>query len=283
MLPDLGARLREDLETCQELVLVRQQREVIGELAAAIAEADAQRETLSRVLNGSEPVSTAIVVRLRNALLGAVRNASGEQPWLMWRAFTLRLHNQFQLTAAALAYARCGYGGPVTGSQGKNSGRPVRTPEADVRVLERELASRKLKEAMEAKRTADAIQLSDELIALEPDAAQREKWLEIRQQLERQLPKRREVGSWRIVAVLLTLALFGWAIIPMPDSVTPYSSPSSSAPTMPAPPPAISPDNRTIKTSESRSQAYLEGQADWHAWAKWFNALSGDYRNGAEY
>jgi hypothetical protein len=45
--------------------------------------------------------------------------------------------------------------------------------EAEVRLLQGELASRKLKEAMEAKQTGEAIRLIDELMALEPDAGQR--------------------------------------------------------------------------------------------------------------
>jgi tetratricopeptide (TPR) repeat protein len=107
--------------------------------------------------------------------------------------------------------------------------------EADVRVLQGELASRKLKEAMEAQRTGEAIKLIDELISLEPDAAERQKWQEMRQQLERQLPKR-QVGLWPIVAALLIFAVFGWAIAPGPNSATPYSPQPSPMPPSATPP-----------------------------------------------
>jgi hypothetical protein len=102
-LPDLGNQLRRDLGVCQGLVVAAREHDAISKLEAAIAQADKERETLGRSLNGDEPTWSAppVVTKLRDALVETLQAAPGERPWLIWRAFAHRLHNQFQLTAAA--------------------------------------------------------------------------------------------------------------------------------------------------------------------------------------
>jgi hypothetical protein len=104
VLPDLGARLREDLETCRSLVLASREREAIGELEAAIAEADTQRDKLSHSLDGNEPYSTAptLVTRLRDALIQAVRTAPRRTtPSTSWRA--MRAGASMQVTTRSIS------------------------------------------------------------------------------------------------------------------------------------------------------------------------------------
>jgi hypothetical protein len=84
-LPDIGARIRDNLKTCQGLVSAAREHDAISKLEAAIAEADGQRETLSRCLDGNEPTGSVpqIVANLRDALVQALQIAPGERPWLV--------------------------------------------------------------------------------------------------------------------------------------------------------------------------------------------------------
>ncbi len=262
----------------------------LGPLQAAIAEAEAQRQTLRYSLNGEEPTSIAlpVVVRLRAALLEAAQAVPGERPWLLLRAFTLRLHNEFQMTAAALSLTRLAAAAAHLPTIKAVAGRDViEQLEADIRALERELASRELEGALKADQTTKAIALIDRLLALGSDAEQAAKLRQLRQALDARLRKRRlKIGLAGAAAALLA-----WIFIqpePSGRAAPPHAAPSSVSPpsrpyfdqSEPAPPKPKR-DNRSASRSSSR--AYLDGQADKRSWNTWFGSLSGDYRDGAEY
>lgn len=181
-IPELGPRLQQDLEACQDLAreAVLQDRPEAKRLERAITAARADLATLARYLDGSEPTGpgSGTLAELIAAFRAAAQAGLGPLPWLALRSFALWLHNEQQQTAPALSLARVmqraiGQPRAAEDSQDDALAELRALIEADITTLRRELASRKLEAAMKAGHLQDALASLDELLQLPAEASTR--------------------------------------------------------------------------------------------------------------
>lgn len=227
---ELGAKTARDLEVCRGRLTSGvgspEWRRLIAAVSAA-TEASAAFKSC-RMLDGRPTAATPAVVReLHDAFVATTRPAKSELPWQILREFSLRLHNEWSATEAALALTKLAI------SQIPNSGIQVELLprlEEDARTLRVQLLQAELSAAVSAKDHEAMRRILSDLIPLTEDRKQKSEY----QSALDTLNQRRLTGRFKgaFYAALAVLAIWYFATVgstPRQTSHTPsYTAPNTS-------------------------------------------------------
>lgn len=268
---ELGACTARDLKICRERLASGEGTPETRRLNAAIEAAGASARVFHscEMVNGKPTGETpATVLELYQAFVAATVLAVSDLPWRVLRHFTLRLHNEFSATVAALAFTEVA----LAQCTGKAfTADLVGSLLADRRVLRKELLSNELESAVRADKKRVARHVISELLSLAETAKERDDLQAALWKINRQRTSARvKYGFAAFAAVMLFayIPLSGGNAPPLPRTDTHPSSasrynqsavPSNFAPRPPAPadPDAGQPERRPAPGSAVLTRAEL--------------------------
>lgn len=273
---ECGISAAGDLEICRERLASGEGTPEVRRLVAAI-EAAAEQELAfqrSEIADGRTTARTpAVVADLFCAFVAATRTARSDLPWRLLRAFTLRLHNEFSATAAALSFTqlaiRQGTGKAIASDA-------IRQLQVDLRILRKEQLTIELGAALRASQKTVARRLLTEILTLIDDGEERHEFQAALQRLnQQQTTARIKYGVYAAIglAVVLFLANSNNSNLTTPTSVIPPTvDPDVGrqlppfdpdvAPANPPPAPTAPPFSPPASREPSGNVAYAQGQAD---------------------
>jgi hypothetical protein len=237
---ELGARTAMDLDTCRKRIASGSGTPEIRCLTAAI-EAAVEKELAfqrSAMPDGRTTAQTpAVVADLHDAFVAAARAARSDLPWRLLRSFTLRLHNEFSATEAALSFTQ------LAMQEGKDvtfAADTIHQLWLDLRTLRKEVMTIKLTTAVSANQTSVARQLLAQLVNQTDDNKERAGYQAALRKLERQQKVARL--KYGVIALLGVLVLF-FAISNESTAPT-HSNPPALKPPLPFDPDAGHPERQ---------------------------------------
>ncbi|MEO9190975.1 MAG: hypothetical protein ABI224_13400 [Acetobacteraceae bacterium] len=202
-LPDIGSQLMADVAECRSVAQLAAARDTpeMRALEAAIAQAERGREVLRRELTGLCPPrrGSKEVGDLLTAFVAAAASASDERPWQLVRDLALKLHNDYDMSEAALALTLM-MRADLHRGRGKATPALLEALEGDWRTLRRKILVGLSETAMRGGRWSTALNLLDELVGLESYPGQQREWRETQRRVRSRIARgRAKAGVWAIL------------------------------------------------------------------------------------
>ena len=204
---DLGTRTRSDLDTCLERLAAGQGTPEIRRLERAINAAVEQELSFQQIAmcDGRKTAQTPpVVAELYDAFSAAAKAAQTDLPWLLLRAFTLRLHNEFSTTEAALSFAQLSC---EEATRSTVAAEILPQLQTDIRTLHKMSLNVELETAVNSKQSKTVRRLLEMLVTVEDDAEHRNKY-----QVALRTLRRQQIKTWArygFYSVLAGLSLIG--------------------------------------------------------------------------
>jgi hypothetical protein len=262
---ELGSRTANDLEVCRRRIATGEAEPESLRLIAAIKTATENEMTLQRVamVNGEPTAQTPpIAVELHHAFVAAARSARNDLPWYLLRNFTLRLHNEFSATEAALAFTQLAI---AKGRDSSVAAGVLPQLRIDERALRKQTLCVELTAVLRSDNMGVARRLLTEIIGLTDDAKERREFqANLKMLNQRQARRTLKYAFWGVVAVVVLISMFtskNAPQAPLAISSPPPSAPFAVDPDAGRPARQPSPGTSVLSRSELRWCRYQQARA----------------------